>query len=117
MMSWTIVNGMAEIPNCCTACGGNSADFEGNQQQALWAEGVDIDWGGNLYLCWECGNIIASLVGRTTKEGFDALTQKYEALLEAHAELEREHEETQAEVDRIREGVAARRRIRERAAR
>jgi hypothetical protein len=114
---WQIVTGMPEVPNCCAVCGGNPVDFSGHQQKALWAEGVDIDWGGNLYLCWDCGEIVADLVGRATREGFDKLTEKYEALVEEHAELVREHEETQAEVDRIREGVAASRRIKQRTAR
>jgi hypothetical protein len=108
---------MSEVPNCCVVCGGNPVDFEGTQRQALWAEGVDIDWGGSLYLCWECGEIVADLMGRATREGFDKLTQKYEALQEEHTALVEEHEEQQKEIDKIREGVAASRRIRERTAR
>jgi hypothetical protein len=108
---------MPETPQCCVACGGNPADFEGNQRQALWAEGVDIDWGGMLYLCWDCGEIVADLVGRATRGGFDDLTKKYEVLLEEYTELVEEHEKLLGEVTRVKEGAAASRRIRERTAR
>jgi hypothetical protein len=102
---------MPDLPGCCAVCGSNPVDLEGNQQQALWAEGVDIDWGNNLYLCWECVDIIADLGGRATKVGFDELQAKYDALLEAHAELEKEHEELQETVEVIKAGAAARRRL------
>jgi hypothetical protein len=112
-MPWARLNGMPEQPQCCVACGGNPADFEGNQRQALWAEGVDIDWGNMLYLCWDCGEIIADLVGRATRGGFDDLTKKYETLRETHAQLLLEHEELKETVDKILNGAAARRRLKE----
>jgi hypothetical protein len=104
---------MPETPQCCVACGGNPADFEGNQRQALWAEGVDIDWGSMLYLCWDCAEIIADLVGRATRGGFDDLTKRHEALLEEHARLESEHERLLELVNKIRDGGTARRKLKE----
>jgi hypothetical protein len=102
---------MPDQPQCCAGCGGNPVDFEGYQRQALWCEGVDIDWGNMLYLCWECGEVIADLVGRATRGGFDELEAKHNALLEEHARLEREHEELMETVETIRSGAAARRKL------
>ena len=112
-MRWRRVQGMEGQPQCCVACGGNPADFEGNQQQALWAEGVDIDWGNNLYLCWECVQVIADLGGRATKEGFDKLDAQLNELQERYEALEAEHADTMEEVRKIRDGAAARKRLRE----
>ena len=110
---WRRIDGMPELPCCCAACGGNPVDLEGNQQQVLWAEGVDIDWGNMLYLCWECGNIVADLVGRATKGGFDDLVEKLETVTGEHEALKAEHAELLETVAQIRNGAAARRRLKE----
>lgn len=112
-MRWRRVQGMEHPPQACAACGGNPADYEGRQQDAYWAEGVDIDWGAMLYICSECADVIADLHGRVTREGFDNLQEKYEALLKEHEELKAEHEEQGELVRQVREGAAARKRLKE----
>jgi hypothetical protein len=111
----TIVDGMPEIPHVCAVCAGNPYDeATGAQRQAIFAEGVDIDFGGALYICLDCAELIANLINRVPQEGYDALLTKHQALLEAHAELEKEHEELQEIVNQIRAGASASKRLRER---
>ena len=116
-MTWKRIDGMPESPQCCVACGGNPSDFEGHMQQALWAEGVDIDWGNMLYLCWECVQIIADLAGRATKEGFDKLDVQLNELQQRYEELEAEHAAQEELLQRVRDGAAARKQIKETAVR
>ena len=110
-MGLTRVKGMELQPNCCTICGGNPIDDDGDQREAIFAEGVDIDWGNSLYICWDCANIIASLVGRATKEGFDRLEVENEELQDKYDKLLEEHEEQQELVDKIRAGAKARKNL------
>ena len=112
-MTLALVQGMENTPNACAICAGNPIDEDGSQRPAIFAEGVDIDWGNSLYICLDCANIIASLVHRPDGEYVEQLEAKHEALMEAHVTLEREHEELQGELDKIREGSSALKRVRE----
>ena len=108
--------GMPEQPNACVHCGACPSNDDGTYKQAIFSDGVDIDWGNSVYTCWDCAELIADLVGRATRGGFDELTAKYEALLEAHAELEINYERQEALIDKIRQGAAATKTLREKSA-
>lgn len=111
-MPLTRVQGMPLLPHTCILCGQGPTDNEGNQQTVIFAEGVDVDWGNSVYICGECGEIIADLMGRVTREGFDHLTDSFETLQVAHADLLVEHEQQEELLDKIREGSAAQRTVR-----
>lgn len=103
-----VVKGMELTPNACVLCGSNPVDdVTGEQQPAVFAPGVDVDWGGSVYICWECCNIIADLCGRVTVDGFDALNGKYEKLKDAYEILVEEHNKAKGFIERIRDGQAA----------
>lgn len=110
----TLVDGMELSPGACAMCAGNPVDVDGHQRQAIFAEGVDIDFGNALYVCMDCAHIIADLIDRVPQDGYDAMEKKHQALLEAHAKLEAEHEETLDIVEQIRAGAAASKKLRER---
>lgn len=111
-----LTTGMPLQPNVCLTCGATPTNDDGTYKQAVFAEGIDVNWGDSVYICWECSELIADLVGRATRRGFDELTAKYETLLEAHAELEAEHERQEALVEKIREGSAAQKTLKSSAA-
>src|SRR5213076_361328 len=103
-----VVKGMPEIPHHCILCSNNPADeITGEQMPAIFAPGVDYDWGSSVYICWSCAEIISDLCGRVTRDGFDKLQKKHETLTEAHEELKEQHERAKALLDRIRDGRAA----------
>lgn len=106
-MPLTIVHGMELQPNTCLLCNSNPVDDEGNQKRAIFAEGVDVDWGNSVYICEECADLIADLVGRSTREGFDRLVQEVEELQEKYDELLAKYEENSELVDKIRSGSDA----------
>ena len=108
--------GMPEQPNCCLTCGGTPSNDDGTQKPAIYADGVDVDWGNSVYICWDCGELIADLMGRATRGGFDDLTEKYEELKAQHEELLEEHEKQEALIEKIREGSAAQKTLKTKAA-
>lgn len=104
-MPLVVVKGMELSPNACVLCGSNPGDENtGEPKKAIFAEGVDIDWGNSVYICWECGNVIADIVGRSTKEGFDKLEADNEELQEKYDELLERYEADHELVERIRSG-------------
>lgn len=111
-----MVEGMPLQPYTCLTCGQGPTDNDGNVQKVIFAEGVDIDWGNSVYICYECGELMADLMGRATRWGFDELTQKYEKVKAEYDELLDEHEKQEVLLDKIREGNAAQKQIRSKAA-
>lgn len=111
-MPLTRVKGMELLPHTCILCGQGPTDNDGNQQTVIFAEGVDVDWGNAVYICGECGEIIADLMGRVTREGFDRLTTSNEELQDKYNILLVEHDAQEELLDKIREGSAAQRTVR-----
>lgn len=102
------VKGMALIPHACVLCANNPVEEQtGEQQEAIFAPGVDVNWGDSVYICKSCVEIMADLFGRVTVEGFDKLTEKYETLKVEHEILEVNHERAKSLLARIGEGKKA----------
>lgn len=103
-----VVRGMKLPPNHCVLCSNNPADeITGEQLQAIFAPGVDVNWGDSVYICWGCTEIIADLAGRVTVEGFDKLNKKYQDLTEAYNTLVGEHNKAKSLIERIQDGQKA----------
>jgi hypothetical protein len=103
-----IVQGMELQPNTCLLCSNNPVDeMTGDQKKAIFAGGVDVDWGNSVYICWECGHLIADLVGRSTKEGFDKVVAEKDELQAQYNELLEKYEEEHELVEKIRAGNEA----------
>jgi len=103
-----IVKGMELTPQACVICANNPADeLTGEQQQAIFAPGVDYDWGNSLYICKSCGEKIADLLGRVPIEEHEELKEEFEDLKEEHDDLEVRYESNSELLARIRDGKAA----------
>ena len=107
------IDGMPEQPYTCACCGQGPTTNEGEIKKVIWAEGVDIDWGNSLYICWDCAELVSDLCGRVTREGFDRLEKELEELRERHVALLEKYEEQEGLLDKIREGSRAQKRIKE----
>lgn len=103
-----LVKGMELIPHACVLCANNPVDEQtGEQQEHIFAPGVDVNWGDSVYICNSCGQIIADLLGRSTLAGFDKLTEKYETLLVNFDDLTEKHDRAKAFIERIKDGNKA----------
>lgn len=102
-----LVKGMELIPHACVLCANNPADeITGEQQEAIFAPGVDVNWGDSVYICNSCGQIIADLLGRSTTKGFDELKTRLEGLERAYAKLQKKHQKAKEVIERIQVGAA-----------
>lgn len=103
-----IVQGMKLTPQACVLCANNPVDeITGEQQYAIFAPGVDVNWGNSVYICMSCANIIADLIDRSTQEGFDKLKKENEELTEELEELKTQHERAKKLLEKVAEGRKA----------
>lgn len=107
-----ITKGMSEPPNACCICGGNGTNSKGGQADAIYAPGVDIDWGGSLYICMECADVIADLICRSTREGFDKLQAKNKVLEDQVKQMTVLIEHQGELIAKVREGAKAQKTLR-----
>jgi len=107
-----LVKGMELNPNECVLCANNPLDeITGKQQEAIFAPGVDVNWGNSVYICMSCAQIIADLIGRVPVEGFDNLKAKFDALDEEHTELVEQHAKARKLLERVADGKRATREV------
>lgn len=103
-----LVKGMALSPNACVLCANNPVDeITGEQLEHVFAPGVDVNWGNSVYICDSCCQIIADLKGRVTVAGFDKLKEENKELSKANVDLKGKLEKAQGFLDRITDGKAA----------
>lgn len=110
-----LTHGMPLQPNTCLTCSCNPTNPDGSQMMAVFAEGVDVDWGNSVYICMECADLVADLIGRVPREFSDKTEAELEALKVEHTELIEAHEAQEALIQKIRDGGAAQKTLRERA--
>lgn len=103
-----LVKGMELIPQACVLCANNPVDeITGQQQEHIFAPGVDVNWGDSVYICNSCGQIIADLLGRATVEGFDKLKAENDELKGEYLDLREKHDRAKAFIERIKDGNKA----------
>ena len=102
-----VVETMTDTPGVCACCGGNPPGPDGQFQEAILAEGVDIDCGANLYICHECASTIADLIGRVPEKEHKGLQRSYRKLDREHTELLRKYGRLQKNATRVVKGRKA----------
>lgn len=110
---FTLTHGMPLQPNTCLTCGCNPTNPDGSQMEAVFAEGVDVDWGNSVYICMECANLIADLVSRVPREFSDKTEAELDDLRREHSELLEKFEAQEALIQKIRDGGSAQKTLRE----
>lgn len=108
-----VVQGMELTPQACCLCANNPVDeATGEQQPAIFAPGVDFNWGDSAYICWSCVGIIADLADRVPIEKYKKVLEAHKRLKDKYEALQEAHAESEAYLDRIRDGAAAAKQIR-----
>jgi hypothetical protein len=102
------VTGMELIPHACVMCSNNPVDeVTGQQQDAIFAPGVDVNWGDSVYICKSCVEIMSDLFDRVSFEEHRKLKEEYEDLKEEHEDLLEVSEKDKEVLARIRDGKQA----------
>ena len=100
--------GMSLTPNACAACGSQPRDEETNEVlPAAYASGVDIDWGGTLYICQICAGLLGEMYGMLTQEEGDRLEERIKELEGDLEERTTERDTAQSRLDRVLDGKRA----------
>lgn len=100
--------GMSLTPNACAACGSQPRDEETNEVlPAAYASGVDIDWGGTLYICQICAGLLGEMYGMLSQEEGDRLEARVKELTEELEERTTDLETAQSRLDRVLDGKRA----------
>lgn len=107
-MRWIKVPAMNLKPHRCSACGSTPRDdATGDNLPAMFREGVDINWGDSLYICWTCARIISELYGAISPEKASDLQTQLEETRTELEETSTELSESRARIDRMLDGVKA----------
>lgn len=105
-----LVKRMTESPAQCLACGGNPMDVSGRAQKAVDL-GVDVNWGDNAYLCWECVNLIADMIGRPDEGTVEKAQERIKFLDTRNKKMAAEMAEQEKLLKRIKDGRDALREV------
>jgi hypothetical protein len=108
-MALVLVTGMPLEPHSCVCCGGGSRDADGEIDQSVFAEAVDINWGDSVYICRTCVRVIAELFGFRTPEDVKELEDKIEAL----KEYKKKYKKLDERVKTMLDGARARKEVTE----
>lgn len=110
-MALELVDQMTEQPGACILCGGNPPGPDGQTRPAIHAVGLDVNWGDSVYVCGECADLIADLIGRVDEKEHKALQHDYRKLSKAHAKLTRQYRELKNRTRRIVDGERAKKEV------
>ena len=89
-----LVDRMDQMPGHCMLCNSQPAEADGKPKPAVFAAGVDVNWGDAAYVCEECGVVIGKLFGMITPE-------KAEELETRNSFLEKQNKKLQKKLDKI----------------
>lgn len=110
-MSWELVKGMPLVPHACVACGQYPKENDGTPKEALFAGGVDVDWGASVYICTSCQNVIVELLTGMQITAIEGLKQR---LIDTNEELREErkaHNKLKKRVKSMLKGARAKERV------
>lgn len=110
-----VVTGMELTPQSCVLCANNPVDdVTGEQQPAIFAPGVDVNWGDSVYICASCVNIMADLFGRVDEEKHELVVGERDALEARYERTKTELDRAKALLERVADGRKAEKEIKKR---
>lgn len=110
MSRWVVVPAMHLKPYRCIACGSTPRDTSHPDRpnlQAYFREGVDVNFGDSVFLCEECVKVLGQLRGMVDVDVHEKLRKAEKLQCNRADEAEHDLAELQARVDRMLDGVRA----------
>lgn len=108
-MGLVLITGMPLEPHSCVCCGGGPRDADNEIVEAVFAEGVDINWGDSVYICKVCSQVIAELWGFTSPDD----TEKLKATIKSLEDYEERFNNLNEKVRKMLEGARARKDVKD----
>lgn len=109
-MKWSVVPAMHLKPYRCIACGSTPRDTshpKRPQLQAYFAEGIDVNYGDSVFLCEECVKVLGQLRGMVDVDLHEKVVKDRDQWNKSYHEAMTELEETNDRVERMLDGVRA----------
>jgi hypothetical protein len=91
----------------CICCHTNPTDDEGTPLPMIEAEGVDVNYGDNLYICQVCAGLLGKMVGQEDSEKVQALERGLKKLRTQVKTETTRREKAESLLARIKDGKAA----------
>jgi hypothetical protein len=111
-MRWIKTSGMKLKPYNCAACGSTPQKEDGSgPEDAVFREGVDINWGDSLYLCKTCVRIVGELMGMAEPHEVSELKRKLKDSEDENESLTEDLNTLQSRVDRMLDGARAKKEV------
>lgn len=113
-MGWRTVDHMSGTSPVCTACGQAPRNQETDDfLPAYTADGVDVDWGNNLYICYKCMDSLVQLHGSMPPEEAEKKETRVENLENEVEALKTQLEEQGERIEAMLRGAKARKELKE----
>lgn len=97
----------------CILCMCRPTDEENRVEPMFTAVGVDVNWGQDANICVVCAGVMADLLGRRSSDSWVKMTRAKRSLADRVAELEEKLTEQEKDLERVRAGAKAQKKIRE----
>jgi outer membrane murein-binding lipoprotein Lpp len=94
----------------CTFCHGVPREdgvLEGGPLPGVTAQGVDVNWGDNLYICQDCIRVAGELIGMIPTVKAEKLEKQIDFRNKQVEKLQAQNEKLQAQMDAMLAGAQA----------
>lgn len=88
----------------CAFCGCTPRDEEDNLLPGVTAEGVDINWGDNLYMCQPCVKVAGQLIGMEEAEVVERMGKQLDFRNHQVEKLQAENEKLEKRIGKMLDG-------------
>lgn len=112
-MSLVVKPTMENSPGVCTLCACTPTEVDGDQKPCIHAEGVDVNWGDDVYICAECVEVICDLWDRPSEEQVSKVRSEIKFLRKQVKRKDQEIAEKDELLRKIREGTKAIKQVKE----
>lgn len=112
-MALAVVQTMEQNPGCCIICRGTPTDAEGRLRPAIDAD-MEVNFGDWVYVCIECAEILAMLIGCLSMERSEQLQAMLHDANDHSEKLQEELDRERERMERLINGKRALREIKER---
>jgi hypothetical protein len=105
-----LVDKMTQVPATCLLCHNSPVDETREDRRplpAVFAPGLDVNWGESVYICAGCAGLIADLIGRRSGADFEKIESRKDFLEKRMKKVSAELDTTKARLDKIVEGKKA----------
>lgn len=101
-----MVPAMDQQPACCLLCN-QTPTRNGKPLPSATVRGLDVNWGDSVFICWNCINIMADLVGRVDQDKAKKSAERNKFLEKRLTQVSKELSDAEDRIERMLDGNKA----------